>query len=298
MNARQVPNLKPGDPEWATKMSASKVAAMVGLSPYESRFSLWHKMAGNLAWDDGENEDEKRRGHYLEPALRQWLRDQHPELTIERTGTWVHNDRPWQIASPDGLAHHEDGDTRLVECKTSANDYEWGEPGSDEIAPYYKPQIQWALDVLGLQTCHLSVLTSYLTFVEYRVDYDPAYAAWLRDEAQRFMASLALGNQPNIDEHGETYKALRRLHPGIEDTEVEVPEQVRIRYGEAQAAEKAAKAAKAGVVNELAHLMGDARIAKTPSGLTVAYRKPVKGSTPCITPARGLAAAFTERTAS
>lgn len=97
------PRMEPGSPDWLATMSASKIAAVVGLSTYESRFSLWHRMSGLI--DPEPDDDEKRRGHYLEPAIARWFADQHPEWVIEPTGTWGHQDRPWQTASPDRLVH-------------------------------------------------------------------------------------------------------------------------------------------------------------------------------------------------
>jgi hypothetical protein len=94
LTAHLVPTKVPGSPDWMGYMTASKIAAVVGLSTYESPFSLWHRMAGNIA--NSADTDITRRGHYLEPAIRAWFADQHPELDVATTGTWVHNERAWQ----------------------------------------------------------------------------------------------------------------------------------------------------------------------------------------------------------
>ena len=49
MTAVLLPDLQPGSPDWQTRMTASKVAAVLGLSPWESRFSLWHRMSGLIS---------------------------------------------------------------------------------------------------------------------------------------------------------------------------------------------------------------------------------------------------------
>ena len=102
-----LPDLQPGTPEWMRLMTASKVAAVLGLSPWESRYSLWHRMAGLI--DPQPENDEKIRGHYLEPAVAQWFADQHPETIQQPGGTWAHPDRPWQATTPDRLLHAADG---------------------------------------------------------------------------------------------------------------------------------------------------------------------------------------------
>jgi len=302
--AHLVPTLKPGDPEWARRMSASKVSAVLGLSPWESPFSLWHRMAGNIPWEDDE-QAQLKRGHYLEPGIRQWFRDQHAALQIDRTGTWVHLERDWQIASPDGLALKRSlkdpgKPVAVVECKTANNDWEWGEPGTDQVPPYYRAQAMWQMDTLGLPRCHVAVLTSFMEFREYVVDYDPAEAEFIRTAARDFLDSLAGGKAPNLDDHGATYKAVRQLHPGIEDVDVELDPALVLPFVDALRAEKAAKERKAELVTAIAARMGDARRA-TYIKTTIATRAAKAGGTPYLVTARGLTdkfAATTDRKAS
>jgi putative phage-type endonuclease len=183
----------------------------VGLSTYESPFSLWHRMAGLIPPDD--DNDQKRRGHYLEPAIRAWFADQHPNWHVFTTGTWVHDERPWQAASPDALVYTEasadDGATqelRVAEFKSAHEDDDWGEPGSDDIPVGYRCQVMWQMDVLGVEVCHVVALTRHLEFVEYVVHYDEAEAELLREAGSDFMTSLAKDEPPDIDAHGETYR--------------------------------------------------------------------------------------------
>lgn len=294
MTATLIPNLEPGDPEWAKRMSASKVSAVMGHSPYESRFSLWHKMAGALPWDDGSNEDEKRRGHYLEPALRQRFRDQHPEKTVTRTGTWERDLQQWMVATPDALVDDDD----LLECKTSNLDYEWGTPGTDEIPPYYRDQADWALLVTGRRRCYFSILTSFMVFVEYVVEYDEQRAAHLVAECAAFMDSVKAGHAPAIDGHSETYRAVRELHPDIDDVDIEIPLELAHSYAAAKAAKEQAEHDYRHAGSLISDRLGSARRAITGDNLVVAYRKANKASAPSLIPARGLTAILTERQAS
>jgi hypothetical protein len=65
--------LVPGSPEWCAEMTASKVAAVLGLSPWDSPYSLWYQMAGQV--DRGIETVNQTRGHYLEPAVAAWVAD-------------------------------------------------------------------------------------------------------------------------------------------------------------------------------------------------------------------------------
>jgi hypothetical protein len=125
--------MDPGSPEWIRCMTASKVAAVLGLSPWQSRFSLWYEMAGAVEHQSGT--PQQARGHYLEDGVARWVADQHG-LTLAPGGCWRNRTRPWQVASPDrlvtSLMQQQTGGTgyripsAVVEVKTSTDWEAWG----------------------------------------------------------------------------------------------------------------------------------------------------------------------------
>ncbi len=276
-----IPRLAPGSPEWLCRMSASKISAIVGLSPYDSRFSLYHRMAGLI---DGQLEsDEMRRGHYLEPAIAAWFADQHPEYRIETTGTWVSADADWQAASPDRLCICADLPTALLQCKTDADVDAWGPAGTEEIPPGYRAQVIWEMLVTGARECHVAVLLSYLSFREYLITYDQAEADELVAAAAEFMASLPNGSaprRPNLDEHAATYQAVRELHPDIDGSDAPITAELAAEYLASKADEKAAKARAQGATTAVLDAMGTAKTALTQDGQKVAIRVPGRGDNP------------------
>jgi putative phage-type endonuclease len=273
-----VPRIEVGDPEWLRVMSASKIAAVLGLSPWESKFSLYHRMTGAVT-DEGN--DATRRGHYLEPAIAAWFTDQHPDWRIEPTGTWLHKDRSWQAATPDRTATLPDGDVELVELKSSADDEGWGDPDTDQIPVYYRAQVIWQMDVLGLRRCHIAVLLPHLKFQAYVVDYDPAEAEFMRTAAEEFLADLQAGNRPPIDDSTATYKVVRELHPDIDGEEREVPAELATEFLDAIDAEHDAKAAGRLARARMADAMGSARYAVA-NQTRIARRQTTDGCTPYV----------------
>jgi putative phage-type endonuclease len=268
--------LVPGSAEWLSRMSASKIAAVVGLSPYESRYSWWMRMAGLVPQQ--EQTSAMSRGHYLEPAIAAWFADQHPDWTITPTGTFQHPRHEWMVASPDRLATHPSGHVELVQCKSAGDREQWGEPDTDDIPIGYRAQVQWEMLVTGVQRCHVAVITSFLEFRPYVVDYSPGEAAWLQVEARRFLDSIAAGERPDIDAHSATYEAVRQLHPDLEDTKVDVPAELAVAFLEACEAERDAKAAKRLASSLLTEEMGSAKAAYH-GGVCVARRQ-CKGDGP------------------
>lgn len=273
----RLPLLEPGTDGWLRSMSASKIAAVVGLSPYESRFRLWHRMADLLPVEP--MAPHLARGHYLEDGICRWFADQHPDWTIADGGTWQHPTEPRFTASPDRVLL-VDGERRGLEVKTAANDDEWGEPGTDQVPAGYAAQVQWQMHCGGYDITHVAVLSAFLELREYVITYNPTDAAWLHTEALTFLNSLPDGptpQRPDIDAHDATYEAIRQLHPGIDPTRtVEVEFELYLRYAAAIENAKTATSELQQCKALLLDLMGDARNAQC-NDIPVARRQPARG---------------------
>lgn len=205
-------DLTPGSPEWLKIVTASKVAAILGLSPWDSPRSLWHKMRGDLPRDEGN--DATRRGQYLEDGILAWWRDKHG-VTDDRQ--WVEQPSytlgDWAAATPDAMTLGIPGESEvLVEAKSTAQD--WG----GELPAYYLTQVIWQMHVSGIHRCYVPVLGPRLTFEEYVVDYaDYAEdAALIERRAREFYDSLADDTPPELDDTVATYEAVRKVHPDID----------------------------------------------------------------------------------
>ncbi|RKT85631.1 putative phage-type endonuclease [Saccharopolyspora antimicrobica] len=273
-----------GSPEWlalrADGLGGSEIAAVLGLSPWESRFSLWHRKRGEAA-PQADN-DEMRAGRYLEPSVVAMFADAHPELRVRRAGTYRSRVRPWQIANPDRIITGPDG-REVLEIKTARTADGWGEPGSDEVPVYYRAQVLWYLDVLGLSRARIAVLIGGVDYREYVVSWSADEVEILRQAGAEFMRTVAEGERPSIDEHGETYQVIREWHPDIDDREVEITTEQAAAYRAAVVAHKTAEAAKRQAAAVLADLMGDARRAVC-AGEPIAIRKAArKGALPSVT---------------
>ena len=279
------PISEPGSPEWMQTMSASKVAAVLGLSPYMSRFTLWHQMAGTVAKEP--TNDAMRRGHYLEPAIAEWFAAQHPEWQLIHTGTWTHPAISWATASPDRIALVRREGARLVEVKSASNGDEWGPSGSDEIPAGYRAQIMWQLFVTGATYCHVAVLLPFLEFREYVITYDDAEANFIVTAADAFMASLGTGTPPTLDGAESTYQTVRQLHPEIDDVEVEVPLATADSFLWLKANLNLAEGMERESRAEMLARMGSAKRAVC-NGVTIATRAAKSGGTPYLSYPRTL----------
>jgi putative phage-type endonuclease len=278
--------IQPGSPEWYRYMTGSKIAAVLGLSPYQSRFSLWHRMNGTL--EPEPTNDEQRRGHYLEPAIRQWWEDQHPGYLInEVPDFYVNDERPWQGYSPDAVVLAPDGvvleDEELFEAKSGGSYDEWGPEDSEEIPVYYRAQVMWGMSTLNLPRAHVAALLPYLEFRAYVIERNQAECDYLIREAEAFMQSLQDGVPPDLDGHTETYRAVKALHPEIDGSEIEVTPEIGADYLNTCSGAEVALRWKTEATTRLLDAMGSARYA-IHDGRRIAQRVAGNGRVPHLRP--------------
>ncbi|MEV6696285.1 lambda-exonuclease family protein [Streptomyces sp. NPDC051453] len=236
----------PGTAAWdearaGLTITATEIAAVVGLSPWQSRFSLWHKKSG-LPTPPFEMNPAVEWGNRLEDAVATKFADDHPDLIPCPTGTWRHRDRAWQVATPDRLLHPAPLNvltptepTAIFEAKTSPFGDDWGPAGSDEFPVHYRCQILWQQDTTGLTApAHLAVLIGGWDYREYVVEYDATEATLLRSAAEGFLVEVRDGIRPPIDGADATYQTIRVQPDGLDDVDVEVPLEDAARYEIAQ----------------------------------------------------------------
>lgn len=273
----------PDNPRWhelrREGITASEIAAVVGLSPWDSPFSLYHRKING--WEVEDNED-MSNGRRLEGVICDWWADtQDPlsNLAVVRAGLYAHPDRMWQMATPDRLICRAcpecDGKAgpplAVLDAKWAATWDHWGEPGTDEIPVYYRAQLLWQMDVLGVDEGHLAVLGPGGFRAYGPVRRDEADLRILRAAGADMMRRLRDGDPPDVDSHPATVTALKRLHPTVEDYDVEVPVELAEGYRRARALRARLEAVLAGYEARIRAAIGSGRRAMC-NGRLVASR--------------------------
>jgi putative phage-type endonuclease len=258
-------------------IGASEIAAVLGISPWESPFSLyWRKVNG---WDF-EPTAEMEWGTRLEDAIAEKYAALHfDDWLVRRTGLMT-GPEPWMLATPDRLL---DGGVPatvapglgicgVLELKTAHSAHDgWGEAGTAEIPVHYRAQVQWQMLVVDVQWADVAVLIGGTDYREYEVLRDERDIRVMVEAGRRFMARIDAGDPPPLDDHSATMATLHRLHPDLDDTEVEVDSRIANGYLRAVAMQRKAEAVKRRYEIELRAAMGRARRA-TSNGSRVATR--------------------------
>jgi putative phage-type endonuclease len=278
----------PGSPAWHAArrngVGGSEIAAVMGLSPFESAFSLWHRKQGLVS--PVEENPQMYWGTKLEPAICAEFALRHPDRAVVPSATFAGRGRPWQIANPDRLILDRIGyPVELVEAKTARDDEGWGKEGTDDIPVHYRAQCMWYLDVFGLTVCHVAVLIAGSEYREYAVTYNEPEALILREAGEAFARTVADNVRPNIDGHSATYQAIRELPDGQDDYDVEIGPALRDRFHAAQDASWAAEDELTECKSRLLDAIGTGKRANV-DAVRVATRTVRNGRTYSLMPAR------------
>jgi predicted phage-related endonuclease len=267
-------------------VTASDVAAVLGVSLTNSAFSLWWRKQPD--WPHPEQNLSMHIGRKLEAVIGELWAEAHPEAALYRPGAslWVHPVETWLGATPDYLSVWADDDppgpvpprvhVEPVECKSDEGGPGWGKQGTDEVPEHHLVQVLVQCLVLGVPRGRLFRLYGKRT-AEYSivVDNHPDLVARIVREGKAFHASLTTGVAPDIDGHAETAHMLADIYTDVEDGAVAtIPETLAKEFREAKQAVADAKALEAFATNRIRDLMGRAKAqyAVTPDGTRVAKR--------------------------
>lgn len=264
--AEFIGSFEPGSPEWhaarADGIGGSEIAAVLGLSPWESAFSLWHRKRGIVP--PREANTEMDAGRRLEPVICDVFEERHPEYRSQRSpGTFRSRERPWQIANPDGLlfdrfAGEDAPPSALFEAKFALNHDKWGEELTGYIPEYYIAQALHYIDVIGVRRCHLMVfIGSTGEFREYVIEREPEDIRTQREAGAEFMRQVRENVRPRIDGHEQTLKTVKAMPEGMVDLDVEIWPLLRDQYFDALRAFDAAAEEKRRAQSLVLDQIGD-----------------------------------------
>jgi putative phage-type endonuclease len=194
-------------------VGGSDIAAITGLSAWESAITKWAKKTGQIP-DEVTPNMSMKLGTKLEAPILDLFADEHPELEIYETGTWANKENPWARSNPDGLYKTADGEWGIVEVKFS-RDYWSGVPQA------YRAQVLWYMRVFGIKQAKLVALAGS-SYMEFDIEWDEFEAETLWDAAVRFRQACLEMKMPYWDGSNSTLETVRALSPGISDSEVDL----------------------------------------------------------------------------
>lgn len=171
MTYELLPEYPQDSAEWhearRSSLGASEVAAVLGLSPWQTPLSVYQVKMGV---PNQINPDAAYWGHAHEPTIAQWIRDKHPEVGKVSPGLSARSlEFPWLSATPDRTAD-DVGLVIPIELKT--DDGFTRTSWVDNVPDYYTVQSITQQGVLGAPYGWLSVLHGTKTAELIRIPFD------------------------------------------------------------------------------------------------------------------------------
>lgn len=275
-----LPEFEVDSPEWhearRSSLGASEVAAVLGLSPWQTPLSVYMAKMGvrneipeNLAYF----------GRALEPVIAQWIVDTRPDVGPLGDGFSARSERwPWLAVSPDRIAYDENRDFDYIPIELKTSSAFGRDKWSEGVPLFYQAQVQAQIAVLDAPYGWLAVLHGGNEPELYRIERDDEFITeHLIPKTKQFWEDHVLAQVPP---EPTTSEEAVELWPGTEGVTVEGgPELVELweQYGLMQAEAVEVAERLDAIKLELQKAMRDA-VALTHGGQELFTWKPRKGS--------------------
>jgi len=208
----------------STGIGASDVAAIVGIHPYRTPFSVYAEKVG-----ESEVKENERMlwGKKLQRVVAEEWSERKGVPILWMDQTLRHPDIPHFMATPDFEIKpekrpiQESGELPRVkgeggEVKTAGWKQRdlWGEPNTDQIPPWYLIQCQWQCFVLGWKRVYVPVLFGGNELESYTVEGDAKLQEELARRCEDFWKSHVEPRvPPQIDWTEAARQSLQRRFP-------------------------------------------------------------------------------------
>ena len=216
-------------------IGSSDAAACLGLSPWQSRYSLWCDKRALTPLDD-DNDRLHWKVVLEEPIWERYAADNLQTTTMYAGKVLRHHmlrstEYPFMTANPDGLVIGRE----VVEIKTT---HSMDAPRWDlGIPEHYVLQCTHLMIVTGERHCILPVMHGNDVPRYFHLDYDPEIADMLVQAELTFWEDVIDNVEPDVDSSEASMHAVReRYRGGVQGYEVEATEVIDRLVERAQSA--------------------------------------------------------------
>lgn len=197
--------------EWLAKRSevgigASEVAAICGMSPWQTPIGLWKIKTGQEKPKDLSDNVAVQQGVRMEPALREFFKAMHPEFEVEYHAFDIlhQTERPMYFATLDGELIDANGRRGILEIKTCTPKGKegWNEWANGNMKPAYYVQVMAQLLATGYDFAYLFAalysLNGDITLKEYSIEREDVKddLEWVKNKQDEFWRHIELNTIP------------------------------------------------------------------------------------------------------
>ncbi len=239
-------------------VGGSDAAAVVGLNPFQSPYSLWAEKRGISAPFEGNLATEV--GSFLEEFVAKKFENETGKKVRRNNRSLVNDKYPWALADID---REIVGENAILEIKTTS-ELNTKRFKNGEYPPQYYVQVMHYLAVTEAEKGYLAVLIGNRDFRVFEIERDEDEIAALMEAEKEFWGKVKDGVEPEVDGTASTTEALSEVYPKSDEDEIDLVgyDEILQHYFELAAQIKALKELQDEYVNQLKQYMGDAGKAK------------------------------------
>lgn len=256
---------------------------MRGLSSWESAYSLSAKKRG--LYEEKRRDDDAEHlewSAFIEPSIAAWfaakvIPDLGFDLTVEDPGRFtVQRDRTLPMFSTVDRFLCLRGVPQFVLELKNASEFMRDEWGAGDPPLPYQIQVQHQLSVTGLSTGFLCVSFGGGAPRWARIDRNEALIAILRKRCVHFWQTVIADQDPPVDGHSETARALTARYPHDDGTTTQLDDRHLAMWEqrmEIAAQKKKAEERYDALTNQLKAAIGEASFGQLPEGRLLSLRR-------------------------
>lgn len=197
-------------------IGGSDAAAVVGLNPWATQYSLWAEKTGRVPGFAGNLATEV--GTFLEEFVAQKFEQETGKKVRRVNRSFLNSDYPWAIANIDRDIVGEDAG---LEIKTTS-ELNLKHFSSGEYPTNYYAQMVHYLAVTGKKRWYLAVLIGNREFKVFTLDRDEDEIAALMEQEKEFWTHVENDTAPEIDGEDPTTDTINDIYADSNDTVVDL----------------------------------------------------------------------------
>jgi putative phage-type endonuclease len=199
-------------------IGGSDAAAVIGMNPYKSRYSLWAEKTNKVPPFEGNLTT--KVGAYLEQLVADLFEEETGKKVRKKNSTMVNDLYPFACANVDRMVV---GEKAFLEIKTT-NSIPLMKTlrNSDEFPEQYYCQVVHYLAVTGLEKAYLAVLINCRELKIYEMERDQAEIDALMNAEKDFWELVKKDTAPSPDGSEATTETLKTLYPNANGETVDL----------------------------------------------------------------------------
>ena len=191
-------------------IGGSDASTIMQVNKYKDLPQLYMEKLGEVHIEV--NNDSVRMGNMIEPVIRQWFAEDHPQYEVyEWKALLQHPDYEWQVANVDGVYKNENGEWELLEIKNISSHME--KDWADGVPEYYYCQFQHYLSVTGLERGQFAVKFDSNKIRYFPVSRNNTYIHDMTFQQEMFIDRLINKFPPEITGSSSSSLLVDHLHP-------------------------------------------------------------------------------------